>query len=73
MMLEEDELRSSILVVLANKQDMKEAMSITEIYTALGLDVLKNRTFQIFKTSAIRGEGLDDAMEWLSNAIKAKN
>ena len=68
-MLEEDELKSAILVVLANKQDMEGALSITEVHKELGLDALKSRTFQIFKTSAVKGDGLDEAMEWLSNAL----
>ena len=48
-MLEEDELKDAVLVVLANKQDIEGAMSVTEVHSALGLDKLKNRTFQIFK------------------------
>jgi|UniRef100_A0A6G1S9U0 ADP-ribosylation factor-like protein 1 len=69
LMLEEEELKKSILLVLANKQDMPNAMSVAEVHQALGLEMLKNRTFQIFKTSAIKGDGLDEAMEWLSNAL----
>lgn len=45
-------------------------MSLKEVHQALGLEALKNRTFQIFKTSAKKGEGLEMAMEWLSNALK---
>ena len=71
-MLDEEELKSAILVVLANKQDLEGAMSVTEVYSALGLDALKNRTFQIFKASAVKGEGLDEAMDWLSNSLQAK-
>ncbi|XP_027204295.1 ADP ribosylation factor-like 1 [Dermatophagoides pteronyssinus] len=70
-MLEEEELKNAILVVLANKQDMENALSVAEVHNELGLDVLKNRTFQIFKTSAIKGDGLDEAMEWLSNSLTA--
>jgi len=69
-MLEEDELKDAILVVLANKQDIEGAMSVTEVHGALGLDKLKNRTFQIFKASATKGEGLDESMEWLSNSLQ---
>ena len=47
-------------------------MSVEEVYQALGLDLLRNRTFQIFKTSAIKGEGLDQAMDWLSNALQSR-
>jgi len=68
-MLSEEELKNSILVVLANKQDMEGALTVTEIHQALGLDQIKNRTFQIFKTSALKGEGLDPAMQFLSDAL----
>ena len=40
-------------------------MTPSEISNALGLSALKNRTWAIFKTSAIKGEGLEEAMEWL--------
>lgn len=70
-MLDEEELKGAILAVLANKQDMEGAMSVAEVHQALGLDLLRNRTFQIFKTSAVKGEGLDQAMDWLSNALQS--
>lgn len=53
-----------MLMVFANKQDIEGAMTPSEISTALGLSALKNRTWSIFKTSAIKGEGLEEAMEW---------
>jgi len=68
-MLEEEELAGAVLVVMANKQDMQGAMSVAEVHSALGLDALRNRTLQIFKTSATKGEGLDQAMDWLANAL----
>lgn len=46
-MLREEELAGAILVVLANKQDMEGCMSVAEVHQALGLDALKNRTFQV--------------------------
>ena len=45
-------------------KDMEGAMSASEVSNALGLSVLKSRTWSIFKTSATKGEGLDEAMEW---------
>lgn len=65
-------MKNAILVVLANKQDMENALSVAEVHHELGLESLKNRTFQIFKTSAIRGDGLDEAIEWLANSLTAK-
>ncbi|MGH0147199.1 UNVERIFIED_CONTAM: hypothetical protein FKN15_015768 [Acipenser sinensis] len=63
-MLEEEELKKAILVVFANKQDMEQAMTPTEVANSLGLSALKDRKWQIFKTSATKGTGLDEAMEW---------
>jgi ADP-ribosylation factor-like protein 1 len=45
-------------------------MSAAEVSKALGLSALKNRAWAIVKTSAVKGEGLDEAMEWLVNALK---
>lgn len=52
------------MVVFANKQDMEQAMTPSEMANALGLSALKDRKWQIFKTSATKGTGLDEAMEW---------
>lgn len=56
-----------MLMVFANKQDIEGAMTPSEISNALGLSALKNRTWAIFKTSAIKGEGLEEAMEWYAS------
>ncbi|KAF6017552.1 ARL1 [Bugula neritina] len=68
-MLEEEELAGAVLVVLANKQDIEGAMTPAEVANALGLSKIKNRKYQIFKTSATKGVGLDEAMEWLTNTL----
>ncbi|XP_075867635.1 ADP-ribosylation factor-like protein 1 [Nelusetta ayraudi] len=69
-MLEEEELKKAILMVFANKQDMEQAMTPTEVANSLGLPALKDRKWQIFKTSAVKGTGLDNGMEWLVEALK---
>lgn len=71
-MLREEELRNAVLLILANKQDIDGCMTLSEIHQVLGLDSLKNRTFQLFRTSAKKGEGLNEAMDWLSNALQAR-
>lgn len=62
----------AILVVFANKQDMEQAMTPSEMANALGLPALKDRKWQIFKTSATKGTGLDEAMEWLVETLKSR-
>lgn len=72
-MLEEEELKNSVLCVFANKQDLEGAMTASEVANSLGLPSLKNRKYQIFKTSAVKGTGLDEAMEWLANSLQKTN
>lgn len=69
-MLEEEELKNAILMILSNKQDIAGCLSLAEVHKALGLDVLRNRSFQIFKCSATKGEGLNEAMEWLASSLQ---
>jgi ADP-ribosylation factor-like protein 1 len=71
-MLEEDELKNAVLCVFANKQDLEGCMTVSEVANALGLTSLKNRKYQIFKTSAIKGTGLNEAMDWLANSLQQK-
>ncbi|EIE83313.1 ADP-ribosylation factor-like protein 1 [Rhizopus delemar RA 99-880] len=63
-MLEEEELRDAALLVFANKQDMEGALSVAEVADALGLSTLKNRQYSIYKTSALKGEGLTEGLDW---------
>lgn len=68
-MLEEEELRDSILLVFANKQDQKGALNASQISEALGLPNLRNRQWSIQETSATKGKGLFEGFDWLSTAI----
>jgi ADP-ribosylation factor-like protein 1 len=69
-MLEEEELKDASLLILANKQDLKGAMTVTEVSTALNLTDMKNRQWTIFKCSAQTGEGLTESLDWLVNTVQ---
>jgi len=69
-MLEEADLEKSILLVFANKQDMKGARNAEEISEVLGLGAIKGRQWSIQETSATAGKGLTEGFDWLVNAIK---
>ncbi|CAM4731412.1 unnamed protein product [Leuciscus chuanchicus] len=43
MMMEEDEMRDVVLLVLANKQDLPKAMTVSELTDRLGLHTLRGR------------------------------
>ncbi|KAJ3209703.1 hypothetical protein HDU82_000266 [Entophlyctis luteolus] len=68
-MLAEEELRGAKLMVLANKQDLKNAMDAAEVSDALGLTDLRGRQWAIFRCSAITGEGLTEGLDWLATQV----
>lgn len=45
--LQEDELRDAVLLVFANKQDMPNAMPVSELTDKLGLQHLRGRTVKV--------------------------
>mmetsp|Transcript_11333 Transcript_11333/g.15819 ORF Transcript_11333/g.15819 Transcript_11333/m.15819 type:complete len:182 (+) Transcript_11333:215-760(+) len=71
-MLAEEELKDSVLLVFANKQDQKEALPVSEVSKQLGLTSLKNRQWHIEKSSAIKNIGLKEGLEWLSKTISVE-
>lgn len=71
-LLGEEELRDAAILVYANKQDLPGALSDSQVAEGLGLPAIRNRPWSIFKTSAIKGEGLFEGLDWLSNTIKNK-
>lgn len=71
-LLQEEELKDSVVLVYANKQDLPGAMTESEVSEALGLHRIKNRSWAIYKTSAIKGDGLFEGLDWLSDTLKSK-
>ncbi|KQJ93101.1 hypothetical protein BRADI_3g02760v3 [Brachypodium distachyon] len=63
-------MANSIILVLANKQDLRGAMSPEEVSEGMGLHDLKNRLWHIQGTCALRGEGLYDGLDWLASTLK---
>jgi len=71
-LLREEELRDSVVLVLANKQDLPNAVSVSELTERLGLHRLRDRPWNVQACCGISGDGLHEGMEWLSSAIKRK-
>ncbi|KAH9599289.1 Small GTPase superfamily [Trypanosoma melophagium] len=71
-LLDEDELRDSLLLIFANKQDMVGAANETEIAQQLGVASLTSRTWTIVKSSAKTGEGLLEGMDWLCDRLRER-
>ncbi|EIE25145.1 hypothetical protein WJX75_001945 [Coccomyxa subellipsoidea] len=70
--LDEEELRDALILVYANKQDLPGALDDAAVAEGLNLHSIKNRDWAIFKTSAIKGEGLFEGLDWLSNQLKTR-
>ncbi|PWV16504.1 putative ADP-ribosylation factor [Trypanosoma cruzi] len=71
-LLDEDELRESLLLIFANKQDAMGAASETEVAQLLGVASLTNRTWTIVRSSAKTGEGLIEGMDWLCDKLRER-
>lgn len=71
-MLNEDELRESILLVFANKQDLPNAMSAPEMTDKLGLHGLRHRQWYIQACCATTGDGLYEGLDWLSATLQKR-
>ncbi|KAK3038808.1 hypothetical protein RJ639_027395 [Escallonia herrerae] len=68
----QDELRDTVLLVYANKQDLPYAMNATEITEKLDLHSVRQSHWHIESTCATSGEGLYEGLEWLYNTISKK-
>ena len=67
--LDEDELKEALVLVFANKQDLPGALDEAKIAQALDLGKIKSRKWTIFKTSAMKGEGLFEGLDWLASEL----
>ena len=67
-LMAEDELRNSIVLVLCNKQDLPNALSVQEINEKVGLIKLKQKWY-VQPTTAIFNEGIFEGLEWLYNNL----
>ncbi|GMI88265.1 ADP-ribosylation factor B1A [Hibiscus trionum] len=67
--LADNELADAAVLVLANKQDLPNAMSSPETADKLGLHCLGQRPWFIQNASAYTGHGLYEGLHWLSENI----
>jgi len=78
-LLREDDMRYLPLLVLVNKQDLvgtvgwsgKGVLTAEQCYSRLGLDQLRPpRPVRVQACSALTGDGLDEGLAWLSEALQ---
>ncbi|EIW61877.1 ARF/SAR [Trametes versicolor FP-101664 SS1] len=72
-MLSEEELAGVPLLVFCNKQDVTGALPPETVSEKLGLaGGEKERQWSVRGSCATKGEGLEDGLDWLVNAIQKK-
>ena len=64
------------ILIFANKQDLPDALTDSEIIEGLGIVGLTERDgrpWQLQKSCAVEGAGLWDGLNWLVKIIKVKS
>ncbi|XP_062522622.1 uncharacterized protein LOC134197338 isoform X2 [Corticium candelabrum] len=69
MLLKEEQLENALILVVANKQDLPNALSVNEIQKELGLDKLSSHTWFIQGAVATAGYGLYEGLDWLVSQL----
>jgi len=72
-MLTHEHLKNAVVLVVANKQDLKGAMTEAEVSDALGLSSIKDHQYHIQACCALTGEGLYKGMDWLTDKVKKES
>ncbi|XP_061445515.1 putative ADP-ribosylation factor-like protein 5C isoform X3 [Rhineura floridana] len=71
-MLAHEDLRNAAVLIFANKQDIKNSMSTSEISNFLTLSSIKDHPWHIQGCCALTGEGLPAGLEWMISRVGAK-
>jgi ADP-ribosylation factor protein 1 len=69
--LSDSEMHNIPVLILANKQDLPYALSVSAVAQKLQLSSLPNKWF-VAKTCATSGEGLYEGLDWLTNTLNRK-
>lgn len=69
-LLEHEDLATTPILVLANKQDLKDAMDVGEMSQALSLHSIKNHDWHIQACCALTGAGLMEGLDWINQRTK---
>lgn len=68
----EDGLRRAVLLVLANKQDLKGAMKPDDLANRLGLHSLRHHNWYLQPCCASTGDGLFEGLDWMQRTLRKK-
>ncbi|CAF0794038.1 unnamed protein product [Didymodactylos carnosus] len=69
-MLQSEDLRTASVLIFANKQDIRDAMTSAEISKQLSLTSIKDHAWHIQACCALTGEGLYQGLDWIASRLK---
>ncbi|XP_038139712.1 ADP-ribosylation factor-like protein 6 isoform X3 [Cyprinodon tularosa] len=61
------------ILFFANKMDVRDALSSVKVSQLLCLENIKDKPWHICATDAIKGEGLQEGVDWLQDQIMQSN
>ncbi|XP_039372924.1 putative ADP-ribosylation factor-like protein 5C isoform X2 [Mauremys reevesii] len=70
-MLAHEDLQNAAVLIFANKQDVKNSMTTSEISKFLTLSSIKDHPWHIQGCCALTGEGLPAGLEWMKSRVAA--
>lgn len=63
--LADDSTSKCCILILANKQDVPNCMSLNEVMENLQLSEIKDHEWSILPSCSLTGQGLEEAVDWL--------
>ena len=70
--MKDENLKNCPILIMANKQDLKEALSPVEITEKLGMNNIEGREWSVNGCSANTGKGIKESFDWLNLAMNKK-
>ncbi|KAJ3029998.1 UNVERIFIED_CONTAM: Arf GTPase arf3 [Siphonaria sp. JEL0065] len=70
--LTQEQLNNAHLLVLANKQDLPNAMSSSELAEKLGLNNIRTRNWYLQATCAVTGDGILEGLDWFVTQLRLR-
>ena len=72
LLLKNEALKNSILLIFANKQDLITCKKIPDLIQIYDFDKIKDHIWHIQPCSALTGEGLEVGIKWLSDQLTGR-
>ncbi|CAD7926386.1 unnamed protein product [Amoebophrya sp. A25] len=71
-LLKDPLVADSVILVLANKQDVPGALSVSSLTRALSLEAFNQMIWRVVPTSCVNEEGVYEGLDWLSRTLVKK-